>query len=159
MRMEEFFFDTPFGRMGLASQDGDAISRLYFPNRLPSGADGRETPLFLEGRRQLLEYFAGERREFDLPLRPEGTSFERRIWHALAGIPYGQTRSYRDLACAAGCPRAARAAGGACRRNRIPILIPCHRVVGAAGALTGFGGGLELKKTLLLLEQRKECAS
>jgi len=98
---------------------------------------------------QLDEYFAGHRTQFDLPLSPEGTEFQRRVWDALARIPYGTTISYLDLAEAVGDRRAVRAVGGANGRNPLPIVLPCHRVIGADGSLTGFGGGIERKRWLL----------
>ena len=103
-------------------------------------------------RRQLAEYFAGTRREFDLELAPEGTPFERSVWEALRQIPFGETRSYGEIAEAIGHPGAARAVGRANGANPIPIVVPCHRVIGANGSLTGFGGGLENKSRLLELE-------
>lgn len=105
-----------------------------------------------ELRRQLAEYFAGERREFDLELAPEGTPFERSVWEALRTIPFGETRSYGEIAAAIGHPGAARAVGRANGANPIPIVVPCHRVIGSNGSLTGFGGGLENKSRLLELE-------
>jgi methylated-DNA-[protein]-cysteine S-methyltransferase len=100
----------------------------------------------------LADYFQGRRRSFDLRLRPEGTEFQRSVWQALAAIPYGETRSYADIARAIGRPSATRAVGAANGANPLPIVLPCHRVVGANGSLTGFGGGLETKKFLLNLE-------
>ncbi len=102
--------------------------------------------------RQLREYFAGERREFELPLDPRGSEFQKRVWSALRNIPYGTTISYGELAHRVGQPTAARAVGAANGRNPIPIVIPCHRVIGKDGSLTGFGGGLPLKERLLELE-------
>lgn len=107
-----------------------------------------------EVRRQLGEYFAGRRRRFELPLAPEGSPFQQRVWAVLQSIPYGETRSYGELARALGRPGASRAVGAANGANPIPIVIPCHRVIGADGSLTGFGGGLEAKKLLLDLEAR-----
>lgn len=104
--------------------------------------------------RQLGEYFAGERRRFDLPLAPEGTPFQRAVWSELARIPFGETRSYGEVARALGKPGASRAVGRANGANPIPIVVPCHRVVGSDGSLTGFGGGLEAKAALLALEGR-----
>ena len=106
-------------------------------------------------RRQLAEYFAGERREFDLRLAPEGTPFERSVWEELRRIPFGETRSYGEIAQAIGRPGAARAVGRANGANPIPIVVPCHRVIGADGSLTGFGGGLEAKSRLLEIEGRR----
>ena len=105
-----------------------------------------------EVRRQLEEYFAGERQTFDLPLSPKGTAFERSVWSELSRIPYGATRSYAEIARAIGRPGAARAVGRANGANPIPIVVPCHRVIGADGSLTGFGGGLEVKSRLLEIE-------
>ena len=105
-----------------------------------------------EARRQLLEYFAGERRVFALPLRPVGTAFQLKAWQALAEIPYGETRSYAEQAQRIGAPDAVRAVGAANGKNPLPILLPCHRVIGADGGLTGFGGGLPIKAALLRLE-------
>jgi methylated-DNA-[protein]-cysteine S-methyltransferase len=107
------------------------------------------TPPLPEVRRQLGEYFAGRRRDFDLPLAPRGTDFERRVWEALLAIPFGETRTYAEIARAIGHPDACRAVGRANGRNPIPIVIPCHRVIGSDGSLTGFGGGLDLKRLLL----------
>ena len=149
--MDFCLFDTPVGQMALAGE-GDAISRLYLPGLPLPRLASRETPLLARGREELLEYLAGARRDFDLPLAPQGTPFQQRVWAALREIPYGQTRSYRELAQAAGSPRGYRAVGMANHRNPIPILIPCHRVVGADGSLTGYAGGLELKRKLLELE-------
>jgi len=103
---------------------------------------------------QLGEYFAGHRKIFDLPLGPMGTPFQMAVWKALQDIPYGETRSYRDIAAAIGNPAACRAVGMACNKNPIWILIPCHRVVGSSRSLTGYAGGLDMKRTLLELEQR-----
>ena len=149
--MDFCLFDTPVGQMALAGE-GDAISRLYLPGLPLPRLASRGTPLLARGREELLEYLAGARRDFDLPLAPQGTPFQQRVWAALREIPYGQTRSYRELALAAGSPRGYRAVGMANHRNPIPILIPCHRVVGADGSLTGYAGGLELKRKLLELE-------
>lgn len=153
--MDLIFFDTPMGRMGLGGS-GDTITALYLPLHEMPPASGRETPVFAEAKRQLLEYLTGARRVFDLPLAPEGTAFQREVWRALEAIPYGETRTYRDIAAAIGRPKAVRAVGQANHRNPISIFIPCHRVVGADGSLTGYGGGLELKETLLKLEQGRE---
>jgi methylated-DNA-[protein]-cysteine S-methyltransferase len=109
-------------------------------------------PVLTETTRQLREYFSGQRRDFDLPLEPLGTEFQRRVWSALRTIPYGETRSYADIASQIGIPNAVRAVGAANGRNPISIIVPCHRVLGSSGALTGFGGGLAAKAALLALE-------
>lgn len=107
-----------------------------------------------QAARQITEYFAGARRDFDLPLAPDGNPFQQRVWSLLRGIPYGQTRSYGELARHLGRPGAARAVGSANARNPLPIVVPCHRVIGADGTLTGYAGGLRLKAFLLELERR-----
>jgi len=149
--MDFFLFDTPLGQMGLTAEEG-AITHLYLPNSPTPRLMPHPTPLLETGRIQLLEYLAGARREFDLPLAPRGTPFQEKVWAALRAIPWGQTRSYRDVALAVDCPRGFRAVGLANHRNPIPIFIPCHRVVGADGSLTGYAGGMELKRALLALE-------
>ena len=149
--MDFYRFDTPLGPMALVSEE-ESIVRLYLPNAPTPRLMSRETPLLARGRDQLLEYMAGRRKTFDLPLAPQGTPFQQRVWAALRDIPYGQTRSYREIAQAVDCPKGFRAVGLANNRNPIPIFIPCHRVLGADGSLTGYAGGLELKKALLSIE-------
>ena len=149
--MEFYQVSTPLGPMALASE-GDFISRLYLPGRPTPRLSSHSTPLLLEGERQLLEYLGGQRKTFDLPLNPQGTPFQMRVWRALEAIPWGETRTYRDIAQAVNCPRGFRAVGMANHHNPIPIFIPCHRVVGSDGSLTGYAGGLELKQALLALE-------
>lgn len=149
-------FETPFGPMALEGED--ALTRLWLPRTLPDGRGrGEETPLLRAAREELLAYFAGERRDFDLPLDPAGTDFQRAVWEALRAIPYGGTRTYGEIAAAVGRPKAVRAVGQANHVNPLPIFIPCHRVVGKNGALTGYAGGLDLKRALLALESGKEC--
>jgi methylated-DNA-[protein]-cysteine S-methyltransferase len=109
-------------------------------------------PLLLDAADQLRAYFAGELREFDLPLAPRGTAFQREVWAAVASVPYGRTVTYSEIAGAVGNPSACRAVGAANGRNPLPVIVPCHRVIGAAGALTGYGGGLDRKRSLLDLE-------
>ncbi|RHR06829.1 methylated-DNA--[protein]-cysteine S-methyltransferase [Pseudoflavonifractor sp. AF19-9AC] len=149
--MEFLLFDTSLGPIALGEEEG-AITRLWLPGQPTPRLMSRETPLLKQGRQELLEYLAGERRDFDLPLHPRGTPFQRRVWQALEAIPYGQTRTYAQIAQAVDSPRGFRAVGMANHRNPIPIFIPCHRVVGSGGTLTGYAGGLELKKALLDLE-------
>jgi methylated-DNA-[protein]-cysteine S-methyltransferase len=151
--MDLILFETPFGPMGLADEVGGAITRLYLPHAPVPRIAARETELLSQGRTQLLEYLAGRRRAFSLPLAPQGTPFQQEVWRALLEIPYGQTRTYGDVAAQIGRRRAVRAVGQANHRNPIPILIPCHRVVGKGG-LTGYAGGLDLKRKLLELERR-----
>lgn len=159
--MGEALFDSPIGPLYVvASSEG--IERLELVRHASSlldepasaGTDaGEEAQQILEDtRRQLDEYFAGERRDFELPLILDGSDFQKRVWQAICRIPYGETLSYGDLAMDAGAPGAFRAAGSACGVNKIAILIPCHRVVGANRAIGGYGGGLEIKTALLKLE-------
>lgn len=149
-------FETPFGPMALEGET--ALTRLWLPGTLPDlRGRGEETPLLRAAREALQDYFAGERRDFDLPLDPAGTDFQRAVWEALRAIPYGGTRTYGEIAAAVGRPKAVRAVGQANHVNPLPIFIPCHRVVGKNGALTGYAGGLDLKRALLALESGKEC--
>ncbi len=149
-------FASPIGRLVVAADEEGVRHILFDRNRhgLPSGRSAwlRSPPRVAHARKQLEEYFEGERREFDLPLVPVGTPFQVLVWHTLATIPYGETWSYGQLAKLIGEPESARAVGAANGRNPIPIVLPCHRVIGADGSLTGFGGGLDKKATLLRLE-------
>ena len=150
--------DSPIGPLLLTADDA-GLTRLYMEVR-KHGPDEvqpdwrRDHSAFSEACRQLEEYFAGERTEFDLPLNPAGTPFQLKVWEALRTIPYGEIRSYGEIAEQIGRPGAARAVGLANGRNPISIVVPCHRVIGASGALTGYGGGLERKQYLLDLETR-----
>lgn len=149
-----FYYDTPIGRIGIVS-DGHSLVNL-FPERYPAGVDFvvEQTPLLRQAASQLDEYLCGERRQFDLPLAPAGTPFQREVWDALNRIPFGTTISYAQLAAAVGRPTACRAVGLANGKNPLPLFIPCHRVIGSDGTLTGYALGLELKKYLLDLERR-----
>lgn len=140
---------TPVGSLRLEIEDG-RVTVLSFTDEPPGEALG--DPLARTVVAQLGDYFAGTRREFDLPLAPRGTEFQRAVWAELARIPYGQTISYGELARRLGKPAAVRAVGRANGQNPIPIVLPCHRVIGADGSLTGYGGGLDRKQTLLRLE-------
>jgi methylated-DNA-[protein]-cysteine S-methyltransferase len=124
----------------------------FSPFRLPRGECNDRNPLIAEAGRQLVAYFAGTLREFRLPLDMQGTEFQKRVWSYLETIPFGQTRSYAQVAQAIGAPAAVRAVGAANGANPVPIVVPCHRVIGANGRLTGYGGGLPLKQRLLELE-------
>ena len=144
---------TPIGGLLLTADDDGALTGVNLPNRHPDPAGWeRDDELLADARRQLSEYFAGERTTFDLPLRPAGAPFQLRVWEALLRIPYGETASYGELARELGHPTAARAVGAANGRNPIAIVVPCHRVIGSNGSLTGYGGGLECKRALLDLE-------
>ncbi len=149
------YLETPIGELLLAGEDG-SLSMIGFPKgsmRRDPEPDWifNEKPL-AEACRQLIEYFDGERREFDLELDLSGTEFQVSVLHALQNIPYGETVSYGEIAKRIGRPRAVRAVGAANGRNPIPIVVPCHRVIGSGGDLTGFGGGLDTKEALLRLE-------
>lgn len=149
--------ETPLGDMLIAS-DGDDIVRIALVHQAHLGDlatfGDRHDDSCRAAREQLDEYFAGSRRSFQLPLRAEGTPFQRDVWHALAEIPYGETRSYAQVAAAIGRPKAVRAVGTANSRNPHAIVVPCHRVIGANGSLVGYAGGLDAKKHLLALEAR-----
>jgi len=144
---------SPVGPLALAA-DGDALIEIMFHADEPA-ISPREplAPVLAEASRQLEAYFAGRLTTFSLPLEPSGTPFQLTVWSALRQIPYGETCSYRELAAAVGRPAAVRAVGAANGRNPIPIVIPCHRVIGSDGRLVGFGGGLDVKRKLLDLEQ------
>lgn len=154
MKNYNYYLLKGIGRIGLGEEDG-CITDLHFENgHTPAGEiTVSETPLLKEAYTQLCQYVSGDRRKFNLPLAPRGTDFQLRCWKALCAIPYGETRSYKEIAAAAGSPKGCRAVGMANNRNPIAIIIPCHRVIGADGTLVGFGGGLEVKIFLLELER------
>jgi len=147
------YLNSPVGRLRLVS-NGASLIAIEFENQQNSIREGveRVDAVLTACRDQLKEYFAGTRRRFDIPLAPSGTAFQKSVWQALSGIPYGQLRSYRDIAEILNKSRAVRAVGAANGRNRLPILVPCHRVIGSDGSLTGFAGGLDAKRALLKLE-------
>ena len=147
-----FFYDYPAAAIGIAEEDGK-ISGVFFGKKSPAGFDKKETPLIEKAAGQLAEYFEGRRQKFDLPLLLRGTEFQRSAWEALQTIPFGETRSYGNIAALIGRPKAVRAVGMANNRNPIVIIVPCHRVIGQDGSLTGYGGGLALKQFLLDMEQ------
>lgn len=144
--------DTPVGPVILAAREDGALTHLQFADCFSPAEEWQESPAPFDAvRRQLDEYFAGQRQGFEVPLAPAGTAFQRRVWRALLGIPFGETITYGELARRVGNPRAARAVGAANGANPIAIIIPCHRVV-AANGLGGYGGGLKVKQQLLALE-------
>jgi methylated-DNA-[protein]-cysteine S-methyltransferase len=156
--------DSPLGTLCAVLDEAGRLVRLELPNGEPPEGVRRQLEAaghrVVEGeaavaelRRQLTEYFAGERRQFDLELAPAGTEFQQRVWAELQRIPYGETVSYGDIARRLGRPGASRAVGLANGSNPLPIVVPCHRVIGADGSLTGYGGGLEAKARLLELER------
>ena len=150
--------DSPLGRLRLVA-DGDALIGVYLPDQpAPDAPDAPALPdvppVLARAAAQLAEYFAGTRRDFDVPLASRGTAFQQRVWRELARIPYGETRSYGELARALGSPSASRAVGAANGKNPISILVPCHRVIAGSGALTGYAGGIAAKRWLLEHEAR-----
>lgn len=145
------YLDTPLGRM-LLVQRGERLTQAEFDALPPREGTEQVTPLLARAKSQLTQYFQGRRKAFSLPLAPQGTPFQQRVWKALGEIPYGQTRSYGEIARQVGSPRGARAVGMANHRNPIAVLIPCHRVVGQKGKLVGYAGGLWRKEKLLALE-------
>lgn len=172
--LKSYTFHTPIGEMTVYEKEG-GIFAVAMREKIVSGLDGkiagayrerldgkcakysceqRPTELLLKAERELLEYFAGERKAFDLPLHLEGTPFQLKVWNALLTIPYGETRSYKEIAQVIGNEKACRAVGMANNRNSVMILVPCHRVIGADGGLVGYGGGLALKEKLLELEKK-----
>ena len=147
-----WYCKTKIGQLRFVETDG-IISHLQFDgDESLSDYKLKETTAIKTAESQLFEYFDGKRKEFDFPLLLQGTTFQKTVWNALRTIPFGKTCSYKDIAQQIGSPKAARAVGMANNRNPIPIIIPCHRVVGANGSLTGYAGGLEIKKNLLNLE-------
>lgn len=150
-----YFYQGLIGRYAVAETDG-FLSRIWLGDRLPlvpEAVEVRETPLLKEARQQLDAYFAGTLRQFHLPLAPQGTPFQLKVWGKLLEIPYGTAVTYGELARRTGNAQAARAVGAANSRNPLPVLIPCHRVLGCGGRLTGYTGGLEVKVKLLRLER------
>lgn len=148
-----YFYDTPLGRIGIAEEDGK-ITNLFFGSTVtPQKYITEETELLKKAGTQLKEYFAGTRKEFDLPVDTGGTPFQKEVWKALTEIPYGQICSYQDIARRIGRPKACRAVGRANGTNPVAILVPCHRVIGKSGTLTGYAGGLDIKEFLLKLEK------
>lgn len=143
--------ESPIGTLTLVEEDG-ALIRLEF-GTYRGEAVSCETPLLVCAVKELNEYFDGKRIFFTIPLRPEGTPFQKRCWDALCRIPYGETRTYAQQAAMIGNPKACRAVGMGNHRNPLPIFIPCHRVVGKNGTLTGYAGGLHIKETLLNIER------
>ena len=152
------YYDSPVGSLGIV-ENGAGVTNIYLTaKKKPKGHfQQHDTPLLQTVIKQLQEYFSGHRKEFDFPMNPSGTPFQRQVWSALCTIPYGDTWSYKDVAQKVDHPRAYRAVGGANNKNPLIIVIPCHRVIGTDGSLTGYGGGLEVKAWLLEFE-RNNCS-
>lgn len=147
-----FYYETDIGKIGIA-EDGEAITHIFFKEITLEDIIISETSLLRKAYEEIQEYFLGKRKNFDLPLKPQGTEFQQRVWKVLQEIPYGSTCSYKDIAKQIGNIKASRAVGMANNKNPIPIIIPCHRVVGADGKLVGYAGGLDVKKRLLDIEK------
>lgn len=152
-----YFYDTIVGRVGIAD-NGTAITSLAYaaiPRKASPSDDAvvNETGLIRDMAAQLEEYLEGKRKSFDIALKLEGTPFQKAVWHALTNIPYGETRSYKEIAAIIGRPKACRAVGMANNRNPVAIVIPCHRVIGANGKMVGYAGGIDIKERLLEIER------
>jgi len=148
-----FLCKTTIGKLGIAD-DGKGISNIFFnENDIPKDVIIKETEIIRECINQINEYFMGDRKEFNLPLSIKGTEFQKKVWKALTEIPYGETRSYKEIAEMVNSPKAYRAVGMANNKNPLSIIIPCHRVIGSNGKLVGYGGGIDIKIKLLDLEK------
>ncbi|ENX07172.1 MULTISPECIES: methylated-DNA--[protein]-cysteine S-methyltransferase [Acinetobacter] len=158
MQLVYMYMDSPVGVLKLVAHD-QALVAVMWDNedhkrvRLAELVEDRQHPMLHKVKQQLEEYFAGQRQQFDLPLDFQGTAFQQQVWQALLSIPYGETRSYKEIAVQLGNEKAVRAVGAANGKNPISIIAPCHRVIGSSGALVGFAGGLDKKQILLSLEQ------
>lgn len=162
MQLVYMYMDSPVGALKLVAHD-QALVAVMWDNedhkrvRLAELIEDRQHPMLLRVKKQLEQYFTGQRQQFDLPLDFQGTDFQQQVWQALLTIPYGEKRSYKDIAVQIGNEKAVRAVGAANGRNPISIIAPCHRVIGSSGALVGFAGGLDKKQILLSLEQSKSA--
>lgn len=146
------YLDSPLGPVEISASD-TGVEFVYFAESKQEISPNQITD---QCKQQLIEYFDGKRKEFELPLAPKGTNFQRQVWKKLAGIPYGETKSYSDIAVQLNNPKAVRAVGAANGKNPISIIVPCHRVIGSNGTLTGYAGGLKRKSWLLNLENPQE---
>jgi methylated-DNA-[protein]-cysteine S-methyltransferase len=159
MQLVYMYMDSPVGALKLVAHD-QALVAVMWDNedhkrvRLAELIESPQHPMLHKVKQQLEQYFAGQRQQFDLPLDFQGTDFQQQVWQALLTIPYGETRSYKDIAIQLGNEKAVRAVGAANGKNPISIIAPCHRVIGSGGALVGFAGGLDKKQILLSLEQQ-----
>ncbi|QIZ62533.1 methylated-DNA--[protein]-cysteine S-methyltransferase [Acinetobacter indicus] len=161
MKLAFMYMPSPVGRLKLVATDS-ALVAVIWDNENPKRVRQAELveqldhPILLDAQQQLKEYFQGQRQTFELPLDFEGTEFQKKVWQALLNIPFGETRSYRQIAEQVGSPKAVRAVGAANGQNPISIIAPCHRVIGSSGKLVGFAGGLDNKEILLKLEQQQK---
>lgn len=150
-----FVYETKIGRIGIV-ENGEAITSVFFGDILPKGVNCLETTLLKKANEEIQEYLAGIRKIFDLPLAPQGTEFQLKVWKVLQEIPYGKTYSYKDIAKSIDNIKASRAVGMANNKNPILILIPCHRIIGSNGKLIGYAGGLDIKEKLLDMEKHNK---
>lgn len=162
MQLVYMYMDSPVGTLKLVAHDHALVAVMWDNEdhkrvRLAALLENTQHPMLLKAKQQLQQYFAGQRQQFDLPLDFQGTEFQQHVWNALLTIPYGETRSYKDIALQIGNVKAVRAVGAANGKNPISIIAPCHRVIGSGGALVGFAGGLDKKQILLNLEQSKSA--
>ena len=146
------YFETAIGSIGITTENGAVTEVFFCDNETDRVTVSEKTKIAKECAQQIMEYTEGNRREFNIPVAPKGTAFQKKIWDLLERIPYGETRTYGEIAREAGCVGGARAVGMANHQNPIAIIIPCHRVIGKNGKLTGYGGGIERKEKLLALE-------
>ena len=158
MQLVYMYMDSPVGALKLVAHDHALVAVMWDNEdhkrvRLAELVENQQHPMLHQVKQQLQEYFAGQRQQFDLPLDFQGTAFQQQVWQALLQIPYGETRSYKQIAFPLGNEKAVRAVGAANGKNPISIIAPCHRVIGSGGALVGFAGGLDKKQILLSLEQ------
>lgn len=154
--MAVFFYETDIGTIGIEEKNG-FISNVYFgKDDIEENIEIKETKLLKEASIQLNKYISGELKGFNLPLSPKGTEFMNEVWNGLCEIPYGEVLTYKEMGEKVGRPKAARAVGLACNRNPIPIFIPCHRIVGSNGKLTGYLGGIDIKEKLLNIEKNNK---
>ena len=158
MQLVYMYMDSPVGALKLVAHDHALVAVMWDNEdhkrvRLAELIEDHQHPMLLRVKKQLEQYFAGQRQQFDLPLDFQGTDFQQQVWQTLLTIPYGETRSYKEIAVQIGNEKAVRAVGAANGKNPIAIIAPCHRVIGASGALVGFAGGLDKKQILLSLEQ------
>lgn len=162
------YIETKLGKIGIVEEDSKIVKVIIVNENNKKSKDKedskndyenyqeKDTELLLEAKKELEEYFEGKRKEFDLPLEQEGTEFQKRVWNALEKIPYGETRTYKEVAKMIGNEKASRAVGMANNKNNIPIIVPCHRVIGSNGKLVGYALGLDMKKYLLDLEKKNK---
>ena len=150
-----YSFEFEIGKLWICTDENSLLELSFRDELITTNYQIKATDLILEVKKQLEEYFSSKRKVFDLPLNPQGTEFQKKVWQCLTKIPYGKTACYKDIASAVGNPKASRAVGMANNKNPIPIIIPCHRVIGTNGKLVGYAGGLDIKTQLLKIEHKQ----